>query len=652
MQHYAWGVLLFPLAGFIILTFGQRLSNRTVAWIGTGSIALAFICAVFLYLWLAGQPTGPPKGFRGVVFSIPLNDETNWSWALGGPGQFNLNFGILLDQLSSTMTLVITGVGFLIVAYAIGYMADDPGYRRFFAQMDLFIFTMLLLVLADNYLWLLVGWAGVGLTSYLLIGYYHERPSAVAAARKALVMNVIGDWGIMIALFLMFIHFGAVDYQTVFSHVRDVPYGGQTITLIALFLLVGAVAKSAQLPLYTWLPDAMEGPTPVSALIHAATMVTAGVYLIARSYPIYQQSPFALHTVALIGGIGAVFAATMGLANTDIKRVLAYSTMSQIAYMFVGVGVAVYSSGIFHLVEHAFFKALLFMGAGAVIHALHDEQDIQKMGGLRKKLPFTHATFLIGVLAIIGTPLFSGFFSKEDVIGGAFARAQAGDAAIWVVWALVVVAAGLTALYMFRLYFLVFHGEPRDPELAEHAHEPGLAMKIPMAVLSLLSVVGGYLAFPGHYNQMETWLSPVFHRYSVAGPVIEAQPFSGVSMIVTLGITLLGFLAAWQIYYRLSPTPQSVGARAQSIYQLLYHKYYVDELLDLVIVRPIKFTGRSIYRFFEIPVVDGTVVGSGQLVRMGSVLLRRTQTGYARNYALGIVFGAVVMAGFYVMGGR
>lgn len=639
MQHFIWGVLLLPLAGFIINTLVTRLTEREVRWIGPLAVGLAFLCAIICFAWLQGQSDASRQW-----------DEFGWHWVLAG--QFHLDFGLQLDPLSSTMSLIVTGVGFLILVYSVGYMHGDSGFRRFFAKMDLFIFTMLLLVLADNYLWLLVGWAGVGLTSYLLIGFYLDRPTAVAAARKAFVMNVIGDWGIMIALFMMFLEFGGVDYKTVFSHARTLPYNGQIITVMALMLLVGAVAKSAQLPLYSWLPDAMEGPTPVSALIHAATMVTAGVYLVARSYPIYQQSPIGLHTVAFIGAIGTVYAAGMGLANTDIKRVLAYSTMSQIAYMFVGVGVAVYSAGIFHLLEHAFFKALLFMCAGSVMHALHDELDIRKMGGLRNKLRFTYFAFLVGVLAIIGFPGFSGFFSKEDVIGAAYTRALHGDSWLWIVWALTILTACLTAAYMFRLFFLVFHGEPRDRQLYEQAHEPGLAMRAPMAVLMVLSVFGGFLAFPGAYNKMEDWLSPVFTRFPVSGPTLAQQPFAPVSMIATLVATLIGFGIAWQIYYKRQPNSDRVAARAPAVYQFLYHKYYVDELYDFLFVRPIKFTGRMLNQYFDTDIVDGAVDGVGKLLRLSSRRLRRVQTGYVRNYALSILLGAVLMVGFFVLGGR
>ncbi|HLJ65760.1 MAG TPA: NADH-quinone oxidoreductase subunit L [Chloroflexota bacterium] len=644
MQHLIWGVLLFPLAGFVVNTLWQRLRGDAVAWIGPGSVFLAFICALGCFAWLQGQSE-----------ATRYADEIGWRWALAG--QFRLDFGLQLDTLSSTMSLIVTGVGFLILVYATGYMSGEhsftagrDGYRRFFSQMDLFIFTMLLLVLADNYLWLLVGWAGVGLTSYLLIGFYFDRPSAVKAARKAFVMNVIGDWGLMVAIFMMFILFGGVDFRTVFSHAHTLPFNGTVITVMCLLLLVGAVAKSAQLPLYTWLPDAMEGPTPVSALIHAATMVTAGVYLVARSYPIYQQSPIGLHTVAFIGAIGTIFAAGLGLANNDIKRILAYSTMSQIAYMFVGVGVAVYSAGIFHLLEHAFFKALLFMGAGAVMQAMHEELDIQKMGGLKSRLPFTYWTFLIGVLAIIGTPGFSGFFSKEDVIGAAYARASHGDPVLWIVWALAVITAGLTAIYMFRLFFLVFHGQSRDPGLAAHAHDPQPSMRIPMAVLAVLSVVGGWISIPGVYNEMEAWLSSTLHRYPVRGPALVPQPFEPVSLILTLAVTLAGFLVAWQIYYRRSPSPQRVASMAPGLYRFMAHRYYVDELYELLIVRPIKVAASALNRFFELDFVDATVDFAAAAVTWSSRRMRVAQTGYVRNYALAILFGAVLLVGYYFTG--
>ncbi|HEX6508557.1 MAG TPA: NADH-quinone oxidoreductase subunit L [Chloroflexota bacterium] len=641
MQHFVWGILLLPLTGFVANSLITRLNNRAVGVIGSGVVGLAFLCAVVAFAWLHGQ-SAPTEHY----------DDIGWTWVVAG--QFHLKFGLFLDPLSSFMTLVVTGVGFLIMVYSVGYMAGDAGYRRFFAQMDLFIFTMLLLVLADNYLWLLVGWAGVGLTSYLLIGFYFERPSAVAAARKAFVMNVIGDWGIMIAIFMMFIYFGAVNYTSVFPLAHTLPYNGQVVTLMGLLLLLGAVAKSAQIPLYTWLPDAMEGPTPVSALIHAATMVTAGVYLVARSYPIFQQSSYALHTVAFIGAVGTIYAASMGLANYQLKRILAFSTMSQIAYMFVGVGVAVYSAGMFHLLEHAFFKALLFMAAGAVMHAYHEHSDvdIRVSGGLRERLPFTHAAFLIGVLAIIGFPFFSGFFSKEDIIGAAYSRALHGDSWDWVVWSLTVITSLLTAAYMFRALFLVFYGRPRDEALYRGAHEPALTMRVPMTILMFLSIVGGWLTFPAKWNLVESFLRPTFEEFPVSGPAIAAQPFYPISMAATLIATFIGFGIAYSVYIQHNPAPEAVVARAPGLYRLLLNRYYVDLLYDVLIVRPIKWTALILGRFFEQDIVDFTVDGIPLFVQLLSSRLRLLQTGFVRNYALGILFGAVLVVGYYVVGGR
>ncbi len=452
----------------------------------------------------------------GLVGTAKVHDTVGYTWIVSGT--FRVDFGLFVDPLSCVMTLIVTGVGFLILVYSVGYMAEDSDYRRFFCYMNLFIFTMLLLVLSDNYLFLLIGWAGVGLTSFLLIGFWYERPSAVTAARQALVVNVIGDWGMMVAAFILFRYFHTLQYNSVFTRAHSVlPFDGSTVRLITLFLLVAAVAKSAQLPLHVWLPNAMEGPTPVSALIHAATMVTAGVYLIARSYPLFHSAPFTQNVVIIVGTASAFVAATIALANNDIKRVLAYSTMSQIAYMFVAVGSASYVAGIFHLTTHAYFKACLFMGAGAVMHALHDNVDIRKMGGLRTKMPFTFWTFFIAALAIAGVPLLSAFFSKDEIIGAIYAHAS-GAGWLWIVWIFLVITSGLTALYMFRLLFIVFFGESRDPELADHAHDPPMVMKIPMGILAVLSIVGGYLWVPDGTDYIGNWLSPTFDRYLPHAP--------------------------------------------------------------------------------------------------------------------------------------
>jgi NADH-quinone oxidoreductase subunit L len=512
--------------------------------------------------------------------------------------------------------------------------------------MNLFIFTMLLLVLSDNYLFLLIGWAGVGLTSFLLIGFWYERPSAVAAARQALVVNVIGDWGMMVAAFILFRYFHTLQYNSIFTRAHSVlPFDGTTVRVITLFLLVAAVAKSAQLPLHVWLPNAMEGPTPVSALIHAATMVTAGVYLIARSYPLFHSAPFTQNVVIIVGTASAFVAATIALANNDIKRVLAYSTMSQIAYMFVAVGSASYVAGIFHLTTHAYFKACLFMGAGAVMHALHDNVDIRKMGGLRTKMPFTFWTFFIATLAIAGVPLLSAFFSKDEIIGAIYAHAS-GAWWLWIVWIFLVITSGLTALYMFRLLFIVFFGESRDPGLADHAHDPPMVMKIPMGILAALSIVGGYLWVPDATDYIGNWLSPTFDRYLPNAPPEPSVQWT--SLVITTVAVGLGIYAAYQVYYRRQPAPQRFSAMAPWLYRFLLNRWYIDDLYDAVIVRPFTLFALFLSSVVEKYVINGVVDGTGTALRDSSAGLRRIQSGYVRNYALSILLGAVLVVGYYL----
>src|ERR1700716_1774767 len=496
-------VLLAPIAGFLVnALFGRLLPRRLVGWVGAGSIGLAFVFA----LLILSQVLGGQK-----------LDQSYFTWWQSG--DFNVPFNLYVDALSTLMILVITGVGFLIHVYSIGYMREDPGYSRFFAYMNLFVFTMLLLVLSGNLVWLIIGWAGVGLSSYLLIGFWFDRPTAVLAARKAFVMNTIGDVGMIFAAFLIFLNLRVLDFQGLFSRVHQLPKGGGVITAICLLLLLGAVAKSAQLPLHTWLPDAMEGPTPVSALIHAATMVTAGVYLIARFAPLWSASADARELVGAIGALTAIAGAVLGCAQWDIKRILAYSTMSQIGYMIMGVGVGAYDAGVFHFLTHAFFKAQLFLGAGIVIHALANEQDVRRMGGLRKTRPFAFVAMLTGVLAISGVPGFSGFFSKDAVVYGALETGHP-----WL-YAIGVITAGITAYYMFRLLFVTFFGayrgnvDPSDlgirhPELAgtaamasssghhpeeeePHHHAPSWLMSGPVAILILPTIAIGWLDFGG-----------------------------------------------------------------------------------------------------------------------------------------------------------
>src|SRR5579863_8487679 len=502
----AW-VLLFPLLGFIILGLTGRIMSRTailtVAW---GACGLAFVCAAFGFLSMLGTPVNSRS-----------SDQILYTWVVSG--DFQLSFGLLFDQLSGIMLLVVTGVGLLIHIYSADYMKDDPGFWRFFAFLNFFIFAMVLLVTADNFLFLLVGWALVGLASYLLIGFWYQRRSAIAAAQKAIVINIIGDFGLMLAIFLIFVNFGSLNYQIVFSKLSSSAISGGTITAIALLLFVACAAKSAQLPLYMWLPDAMEGPTPVSALIHAATMVTAGVYLVARAHPLFELAPQALNVVAVIGGLTAIFAASIALFQLDIKRVLAYSTISQLGYMFMAEGVSNYSAGIFHLMTHAYFKALLFLGAGAVIHSLAGEQDIRAMGGLRKKLPITFWTFVIAALAISGIPPFAGFWSKDEILSTLLYQATVTHRSLlYLLWGIGIITAGMTAFYMFRLVFGILAGTYRGTAQGSHDqddegtegqsggaglphHEPKVSlnrlhdvpavMSVPLIILAILSVIGG-----------------------------------------------------------------------------------------------------------------------------------------------------------------
>jgi NADH-quinone oxidoreductase subunit L len=602
-------VLLAPLAGFLVnALWGRLLPRRAVGWIGAGSVGIGFIFSLNLLLQLL---TG----------AQPL-DQTYFTWWQSA--DFNVPFNLYLDQLSSLMILVITGVGFLIHVYSIGYMREDPGYSRFFAYMNLFVFSMLLLVLSGNLLWLIIGWAMVGLSSYLLIGFWFDRPTAVLAARKAFVMNTIGDVGMVFAAFLIFLNLRVLDYQGLFSRVHQLPKGGGVITAICLLLLVGAVAKSAQLPLHTWLPDAMEGPTPVSALIHAATMVTAGVYLVARMHMLYDWAPAAAATVAVIGGVTAFYAATIGTSQVDIKRILAYSTMSQIGYMFLAVGIGAYAAGMFHFMTHAFFKALLFMAAGNVIHAFHDDQDIRHMGNLRAGLPITFWTFLIGTLSISGFPLFAGFFSKDEIIRAAL---SAPGTEFWL-GVIALITAGLTAYYMFRLFFIAFGWEWLSHD-DRHLHEALPIQTVPLVILAVGAVVGGYVP-------VANFLSPVFGHAVEVG----TGAFIGLAALSVL-VALIGFLAAYLLHARRPDLAVVWRTRLGPIHTLVEHKYYVDELYDRTFVRP----GLALARFFndivEPRVIDGAVNGIANFFLLEAREFRLIQTGRVSSYALWTLGGAI-----------
>ena len=601
-------VLLSPLVGFLLnALLGRVLPRRIVGWIGAGSVGLAFVFALAIFTQVVG-------GSR--------LDQTYFTWWQSG--DFNVPFNLYVDPVSTLMILVITGVGFLIHVYSIGYMREDPGFARFFAYMNLFVFSMLLLVLAGNFVWLIIGWAGVGLCSYLLIGFWYQRASAVLAARKAFVMNTIGDVGMVFAAFLVFLNLRVLDYRAVFGRIHQLPKGGTIITAICLLLLVGAVAKSAQLPLHTWLPDAMEGPTPVSALIHAATMVTAGVYLVARMHMLYDWAPAAAATVAIVGGVTAFFAATIGTSQIDIKRVLAYSTMSQIGYMFLAVGLGAYAAGMFHFMTHAFFKALLFLAAGNVIHAFHDDQDIRHMGNLRAGLPITFWTFLIGTVSISGFPFFAGFFSKDEIIRAAL---SAPDIEFWL-GILALITAGLTAFYMFRLFFIAFGWEWLSHD-GRHLHEALPVQTVPVIILAVGAAIGGFIP-------VGSFLSPVFGHAVEVG----AAAFWGLAALSVL-VALIGFAFAYLLYARRPELAAAWRARIAPLHTLVEHKYYVDEIYDFVFVRPGFALARFLNDVIETRVIDGLVNGVADFAMVEAREFRLIQTGRLRSYALWTLGGAI-----------
>jgi len=547
------------------------------------------------------------------------------------------------------MLLVVTGVGLLIHVYSIGYMHGDRSIARYFAYLNLFTFSMLLLVLADNFLLLFVGWEGVGLCSYLLIGFWFENNDYAYAGRKAFVMNRIGDFGFLLGTFLIFLHFGSLNFSVVFSQATEV-LTTSLATAICLLLFLGATGKSAQIPLYVWLPDAMAGPTPVSALIHAATMVTAGVYMVVRCHVLFLSSPFVLNVIAIIGICTAFLAATIALVSNDIKKVLAYSTISQLGYMFLACGVGAFGAAIFHVSTHAYFKALLFLSAGSVMHALGNETDMTKMGGLRKKLPITYRVFLIGALALAGVPLLSGFFSKDEILWKAVSSPFGG---FWF-WFAGAAVAGLTAFYTFRLIFLTFHGRSRvSQEVARHIHESPKIMTIPLGVLAVLAIVGGYIGIPHIFNKFEHFLEPVFTQY-VHVEIFESThdlpglelSFMGISIL----IAFLGIGFAYIFYVARPNLADDVAEKARGIYRVFANKWYVDEVYDTCIVRPIKLVSDLVlWRWIDIKIIDGFVNQIARLIGRGSDILRRLETGIIQNYALSIIFGVVVLVGYFLL---
>ena len=628
MLDSVWLIPLCPLIGAMLNGFfGRRYHHETVGQIAIAAVGVAFLLSLMTFIAFLSQ-------------AEPRYQVSMFPWIAAG--DYSAQVGFLIDGLSCTMMLVVTGVGLLIHIYSTGYMHDEEDYARFFTYLNLFVGAMLILIMADNYLLMFVGWEGVGLCSYLLIGFWYTRQSASDAGKKAFIVNRVGDFGFMLAVLLLFVTFKTTDMLSVEAQLSHLHVGGGVLTAIALLLFTGAVGKSAQIPLYVWLPDAMEGPTPVSALIHAATMVTAGVYMIARSSLLFTLSPTASCIVALVGIATALFAATMALVATDIKRVLAYSTVSQLGYMVFAVGVGAYAAGIFHLVTHAFFKALLFLGAGAVIHALAGEQDMRKMGNLRAALPTTHWTMAWATLAIAGIFPFAGFWSKDEILAGAIK--SGGINILW--WLVGLLTAFLTAFYMFRLLYLTFYGTSRvEPHVAEHVHEAPPAMRVPLMLLAILSLLGGFLGFPPEHGGLHRLLAPVFAQAEhLRGGPHHFGFGDVVLMLISLAVAVTGWFLAHRVYIKEPALEAQWIQRFHGYYTLLLNKYYVDEIYARCIVRPLYALSESgLWRVFDIGVIDRLVNMVGRVMSLNGQFLSYVQTGYVRTYALTLVGGAVIM---------
>jgi NADH-quinone oxidoreductase subunit L len=646
---HLWLIPALPLVGAAINGFfGRRFSRKTVS-----AVALAFCGGAFLMaLYVAARfsSAGSP------------HSEVLAPWIRSG--DFLVNFDFYLDQLTLVMLLVVTGVGFLIHIYSVGYMAEEGGFYRFFSYLNLFMFFMLTLVLAGNYLEMFIGWEGVGLASYLLIGFWFTKDAAASAGKKAFIVNRIGDFGFLIALFLMIKHFGSLEFRPVFSAVTSLPAetaGSGLLTSIGLLLMLGAAGKSAQIPLYVWLPDAMEGPTPVSALIHAATMVTAGVYMVARSHVIFNHAPNALTVVAIVGTLTALFAATIGIAQTDIKKVLAYSTISQLGYMFLACGVAAYSAGIFHLMTHAFFKGLLFLAAGSVIHAIGGEQDMRKMGGLKQYIPWTFMTMSVATFAIAGFPPFAGFFSKDEILWRAYLANP-------VYWVMGLITAFITSFYMFRLWFMTFFGDyfgEVRPDQHGHArphgdrghghgspHESPMVMLVPLMILAVLSAVGGWVGIGGGFK---TFLAPVFATEKVAeAPEAASHATEYLLMVISVAAAGLGCYLAYILYCKRRDLPQKIADALGGFYDAVAHKYYVDEIYATLFVKPLlDGSTRILWHGVDQGVIDAAVNDTADGARHVSDAARHMQSGNLRSYAGWVTAGgAVVIAYMIWMGAR
>ena len=657
MVDYVWLIPVFPAIGFMINGFfGRSLGKKVVSWVGPSVIGLSFLTSILIFFELIGKPPSE-RLFEKVIFD----------WVVSG--SFQTVIGYQIDPLSILMALVVTGVSFFIHIYSVGYMHDDPGYTRYFTYLNLFVFMMLNLILANNFLLMFVGWEGVGLCSYLLIGFWYEKDSAANAGKKAFVVNRVGDFGFILGIFLLFINFGTLDFTDIFGSLQKNPQllDTNTVTIITILLFIGACGKSAQIPIYVWLPDAMEGPTPVSSLIHAATMVTAGVYMVARCNVLYSMAPISMAIVAVVGVATAIYTASIGFCQNDIKKVLAYSTISQLGYMFLGVGVGAFSAGIFHLMTHAFFKGLLFLGAGSVMHALSGELDMRKMGALRKKIPYTFWTFFIATLAIAGIPGLSGFFSKDEILWQAFSSSHGHI----LLWAVAAIAAGMTAFYMFRALFMTFFGESRvDHDVAHHIHESPKIMTVPLMVLAVLSVIGGYIGIPhvlGGANHIHEFLAPV-----LGGGAEPAKAHAGISiisqawasggeagghsaalellmMVISVVIALIGIGTAYLFYVKNPALPKMLAERWKGLYKLVFNKYYVDELYEILFINSLKNLGTGLWKGFDEFVIDGSINGVAYLIGWISGGLRKIQTGVVQNYAFSIILGGVVLVVYYIV---
>ncbi|WP_282638602.1 NADH-quinone oxidoreductase subunit L [Sphingobacterium thalpophilum] len=632
MSELVWLIPLLPLIGFIVNGLGRNvLSKGIIGALGSAVVLISFVCSCVLFLEVYQSRQ---SGQDGII------QQHLFDWI--SVGHLNIGLSFLVDPLSAIMLLIVTGIGFLIHIYSIGYMQQDSGFGKFFAYLNLFIFFMLLLVLGSNYLVMFIGWEGVGLCSYLLIGFWYKNKSYASAAKKAFVMNRIGDLGFLLAVFLILGTFGSLEFSTVFPAAKNFAAGDMTVVSITILLFIAATGKSAQIPLFTWLPDAMAGPTPVSALIHAATMVTAGIYMIARSNVLFVLSPFTLQLITVIAIGTALLAAAIALTQNDIKKVLAYSTVSQLGYMFLGLGVGAFTGAFFHVLTHAFFKALLFLGAGSVIHGMSDEQDMRKMGGLKKAMPVTFITMLIGTIAISGIPPFSGFFSKDEILANAFAANP-------VLWILGFIGALMTAFYMFRMLFMTFYGPFRgNDEQKHHLHESPMSMTFPLIVLAILSFVGGAINFPavlGGNHWLEDFLQPVFAESKALVPMVQHLEHSTEYMLMAISVVGVLIMVAWAYarYVKGQQIPSQDGQPRGFLANLSYRKFYVDELYDAVVVRPIHWLSSFLGTIVDRNGIDGMVNGAGKAAFDTGKVLRLLQNGNVGFYLLMMVIGVIAI---------